>query len=214
MRTPFPAFSRRLLLKSAAIGAVSLLPCARAATPERLPRLVLAGPFASVSNPLVRIVEAGLLSDMADIVELRTWKDPDQLRALALEGKADFIAMPTNVAANLFNRGVELQLLNVSAWGVLFMVSRDRERRTLADFRGEEVVMPFRGDMPDIVFRLLADKQGIGVGEDIRLRYAASPLDAMQWLLMRRADHALLAEPAVSVGLRNSRTLPNSEIAP
>ena len=175
---------------------------------------MLAGPFASVSNPLVRIVEAGLLSDMADIVELRTWKDPDQLRALALEGKADFIAMPTNVAANLFNRGVELQLLNVSAWGVLFMVSRDRERRTLADFRGEEVVMPFRGDMPDIVFRLLADKQGIGVGEDIRLRYAASPLDAMQWLLMRRADHALLAEPAVSVGLRKSRTLPISAIAP
>ncbi len=185
----------------------------------KLPRLVLSGPYAAVSNPLVHMVESGALKDVAEVVEFRPWKDPDQLRVLALSGgdakaAADFVAMPTNVAANLYNRGVKLQLLNVSTWGVLWMVSRDNNLKTLADFKGKEVLMPFRADMPDIVFQALAEKQGMDVKRDFKLRYVGTPLDAMQMLIARRADHALLAEPAVSVALRKTKSFPVSVIAP
>lgn len=187
---------------------------AHAENPGRRARLTLAGPFALVSYPLMRIADSGALSDVADQVEFTTWKNPDQLRAMAIGQSADFIAVPSNVAANLYNRGVPLKLLDISTWGLLWMVSRDKDLRTLADFRGKEVVMPFRGDMPDILFQLLAQKQGIKVGEDIKLRYVASPIDAMQLLITRRADHALLAEPAVSMGLRKSHSFPVKVIAP
>ncbi|RRD56449.1 ABC transporter substrate-binding protein [Comamonadaceae bacterium OH2545_COT-014] len=195
-------------------GAASAANTANAAAPARLPRLVLAGPYAAVSYPLLRIVESGALADVADKVEFIPWKNPDQLRALAVGQSAGFMAMPSNVAANLYNRGVPLRLLNISAWGLLWMISRDAGLKTLADFRGKEVVMPFRGDMPDIVFRLLATRQGIDPDKDLTLRYVASPLDAMQLLLTRRADHALLAEPAASVGLRKSGSFPVSVVAP
>lgn len=207
-----PWSRRKVCLAAAAVGASAAVMPVRAQS--RLPRLVLAGPFAAVSNPLIRMVDSGALADVAQQVEFLPWKDPDQLRALALGGKADFIAMPSNVAANLHNRGVPLQLLNISTWGVLWMVSRQDGLKTLADFRGKEVLMPFRSDMPDIVFRLLAEKQGLNVDKDVKLRYVASPLDAMQLLITRRADHALLAEPAVSVGLRKSRSFPVRAIAP
>lgn len=223
--------TRRTLLKTGLLGsAAAAAPWLRAQTsPPKLPKLLLAGPSASVSNALIRIVDAGLLSDVAEQVEFLPWKDPDQLRALAVEGKADFIAMPSNVAANLFNRGVALQLLNISSWGLLFVVSRDPAIKTLADLKGKELVMPFRGDMPEIVLRTVAARLGVPVqggegansgansgagGEAIALRYAATPLEAMQLLLTRRADHALLAEPAVSIGLLKSRSLPASVIAP
>lgn len=213
--------TRRTLLKAGLLGSAALgAPWLRAQTPPagaKLPKLLLAGPSASVSNALIHIVDAGLLNDVAEQVEFLPWKDPDQLRAMAVEGKADFIAMPSNVAANLFNRGVALQLLNISIWGLLFVVSRDPAIKTLADLKGKELVMPFRGDMPEIVLRTVAAKLGVPVGEGadaISLRYAATPLDAMQLLLTRRADHALLAEPAVSMGLLKSRSLPVSVIAP
>jgi NitT/TauT family transport system substrate-binding protein len=182
----------------------------------KLPKLVLAGPYAAVSNPLIHMVESGALRDVAEVVEFRPWKDPDQLRVLAIDTKseADFIAMPSNVAANLYNRGVKLQLINVSTWGVLWMVSRDNNPKTLADFKGKEVLMPFRADMPDIVFAALAEKQGLDVKRDFKLRYVGTPLDAMQLLITRRADHALLAEPAVSVALRKTKSFPVSLIAP
>lgn len=182
----------------------------------KLPKLVLSGPYAAVSNPLIHMVESGALKDVAEVVEFRAWKDPDQLRILALDKHAetDFVAMPSNVAANLYNRGVKLQLLNISTWGVLWMVSRENNLKTLADFKGKEILMPFRADMPDIVFQALAEKQGLDVKRDFRLRYVGTPLDAMQLLITRRADHALLAEPAVSVALRKTKSFPISVIAP
>ncbi|MFP5382885.1 MAG: ABC transporter substrate-binding protein [Gammaproteobacteria bacterium] len=179
-----------------------------------LPKLVLAGPYASVSNPLIHMVDSGALADVAREVSFITWRDPDQLRVLALKGGADVLAMPVNVAANLYNRGAEVQLLNVSTWGVLYLVSRDANLKTLADLRGKEVAMPFRGDMPDILFGLLADAQGIDTRRDLSLRYVATPIDAMQLLVMRRVDHALLAEPAVSMALRKTGSFPLKVIAP
>ena len=191
----------------------SLHPVAAQGAPK-LPRLVLAGPYAAVSNPLIHMVDSGALKDLADKVEFIAWKDPDHLRVLAINGQADFVAMPTNVAANLYNRGSKLQLLNVSTWGVLWMVSRDNNLKTLADFKGKEIAMPFRADMPDIVFQVLAEKQGLDVKRDFKLRYVGSPIEAMQLLITRRVDHALLAEPAISMALRKTHSFPISMIAP
>ena len=206
-----PKTSRLGRLAAACLAALALATPARA---DKLPKLVLAGPAAAVSVPLIHMVETGALKEVADNVEFALWKDPDQLRVLALGGKADFVAMPSNVAANLYNRGQSLKLLNISTWGVLWMVSRDPNLKTLADFKGKEILMPFRADMPDIVFQVLAEKQGLDVKRDFTLRYVGSPLDAMQMLITRRADHALLAEPAVSVALRKTKSFPVSVIAP
>lgn len=183
---------------------------------DTLPKLTLSGPFAAVSYPLIHMVESGALKDVAETVEFVPWKDPDQLRVLAIDGKSkvDFIAMPSNVAANLYNRGVKLQLINVSTWGVLWLVSRDKSLKTLADFQGKEVLMPFRADMPDIVFQTLADKAGLDPKKNFRLRYVGTPLDAMQLLIARQADHALLSEPAVSMALRKTKSFPVSLVAP
>ncbi|MGF1642256.1 MAG: ABC transporter substrate-binding protein [Thiotrichales bacterium] len=202
---------RRLLRLTFALAAIAL---AGSAAAEKLPKLILAGPPASVSNPLVHMVESGALADLAEQVEFVPWRDPDQLRVLALDGKADFVAMPTNVAANLYNRGTKLKLLNVSTWGVLWMVSREANLKTLADFKGKEIALPFRADMPDILFGLLAEQQGLDPKRDFKLRYVNNPIDAMQLLVMRRVDHALLAEPAVSMALRKTQSFPISVIAP
>ncbi|MCD6681757.1 MAG: ABC transporter substrate-binding protein [Burkholderiaceae bacterium] len=217
--------SRRRFLATSALGLGVAIATRRAqailadadtpaAAPRHLTRLVLAGPPASVSNPLVRIAESGALADLADEVRFIGWRDPDQLRVMTLDGKADVLAMPVNVAANLYNRGAKLRLVNVSAWGILWIVSRDPDVHTLKDLVGKEVAMPFRGDMPDIVFSLLAEREGIDPRNDLRLRYVASPIDAMQLLLLRRVDHALLAEPAVSMALRKSGSFPVSLVAP
>ena len=186
------------------------------AAQESLPlkKLVIAGPPAGVSNGLIHLLASDGFTDIAEQVEFILWSNPDQLRALALNGKVDFIAMPTNVAANLYNRGAPLALLNVSQWGVLWMISRDPNMKTLADFKGQEIAIPFRADMPDIVFTHLAEKQGLIPSKDFKLNYAATPMDAMQLLIMRRVDHALLAEPAVSMALRKTKSFPVSLIAP
>lgn len=178
------------------------------------PTLVLSGPPAIVSVPLVQMVASGALDDIADKVEFQLWKNPDQMRLMAIGKKADFIAVPSSVAANLYNRGVDIKLLNISAWGILYILSRDQSLTTLADFKGKEIAMPFRADMPDLIFNLLASKQGLDAKQDFNLRYVASPMDAMQLLIMRRVDHALLVEPVISMALRKTGSFPLKLVAP
>ncbi|MFN3987738.1 MAG: ABC transporter substrate-binding protein [Rhodocyclaceae bacterium] len=181
---------------------------------ERMPRLVLAGPPAAVSFPLIHMVASGALAEVADEVSFVSWRDPDQLRVMALDGRADVLALPTNVGANLYNRGIPLRMLNVSTWGILWLVSRNADIRQLSDLKGEEIAMPFRADMPDIVFGVVAERQGLDARRDFRLRYVATPMDAVQLLIARRVDHALLAEPAVSMALRKTRSFPVNIVAP
>ena len=181
---------------------------------KKVDTLVLSGPMASVSHPLLRMIETGALDDVAKHVKFVMWKSPDELRALTLRGNADFIAVPTNVAANLYNKGVDIKLLNVSVWGILGMITRDKTKKTLADFKGCEIAMPFRADMADIVFEEIVKKEGLDPKKDFKLRYVGSPIDAMQMLVMRRVDHALLAEPAISMALRKTSSFPLKLIAP
>ena len=83
---------------------------------QKVNKLILSGPMSSVSHPLIHMIETGALNDVAEKVEFKLWKSPDELRAYTLRGGADFIAIPTNMAANLYNKEVELKLLNVSVW--------------------------------------------------------------------------------------------------
>jgi len=181
---------------------------------EKLEKIVLSGPVASVSHPLIHMVESGALDDIAKKVEFRLWKNPDELRALTIQGGADFIAVPSNVAANLYNKGVDIKLLNISVWGILGMITRDKNLKTLADFKGKTIAMPFRADMPDIVFEEIVKAQGMDPKKDFKLQYMSSPFDAMQMLIMRRVDHALLAEPAISIALKKTGSFPLKLIAP
>ena len=176
--------------------------------------IVIAGPMASVSHPIIHMVEQNALKDIGKKVEFKLWNNPDELRALILKKEVDFIALPTNVAANLYNKGVDLKLLNVSIWGILGLVSRDKNLKSIEDFKNKEIIVPFRADMPDIVMQALIKKSGLDIKNDFKLQYVATPVDAMQMLILRRADHALLAEPAISIALRKTDSFPIKLVAP
>lgn len=193
---------------------ISLVFVLNAAEITKKEKLVLSGPMASVSHPLLHMIETNALSDVAKDVEFVMWKNPDELRALTLRGRTDYIAIPTNVAVNLYNKGVDIKLLNVSVWGILGMITRDKDKKTLADFKGCDIAMPFRADMPDIIFEEIIKKQGLNPKKDFNLKYVGSPIDAMQMLILRRVDHALLAEPAISMALRKTNSFPLKLIAP
>ena len=122
---PQTLLSRRHAL---ALLAAPLAAPAWAATGAPLPQITLAGPPAIVSAPLIHMAETNALQGVAQRTVFTAWRDPDQLRMMAMGGKADVLAMPSNVAANLFNRGAGVTLLNISTWGALWVVTRDAQR--------------------------------------------------------------------------------------
>ena len=180
---------------------------------EKLEKITIAGPPANVTHPVFKMIEDGALKDYADKVEFKIWNNPDQLRAMIINKEVDFVAVPTNVASILYNKKQPIKMLNVSVWGILKILVRDEKIKHLEDLKGSELVIPWRGDMPDIVLRAVMKKKGL-TKEDIKLIYVSNPMDAAQQLIMRRADNILLPEPATSMVLRKTKSFPVSVIAP
>lgn len=170
-----------------------------------LPVLRLSGPATIVSYPLFRMMETSALSPWVKQISFRHWKTPDQLRALVISGDVDISAVPTNVAAIFYNRGEPVKLLNVSVWNLLWLISREPSIEKLADLHNKPLLIPYRNDMPDLAFRLVAGTGGTPLEQQYSLRYTANPIDIVQQLLAGRADHAILPEPAASMLLVRNR---------
>lgn len=163
--------------------------------------ITLSGPGAVVSYPLMVMAEQQSLK--SDNIALRfvRWKNPDQLRAMIIAGQVDVSAIPSNLAAIMYNKGHPLMLLNISVWDIMSVVSRDRSLTELADLAGQEIVVPFKNDMPTVVLNKLLGKQLGSRTALVKQRSAHNLLDSSQLLLAGQVKHALLIEPVTSMVL-------------
>lgn len=195
-----PAISRRqLLLGTAALGAGLLTH--RAGRAAALRELTIYGPPATPSVTLAHLVESGALSSQAASVAFKVWRNPDELRAGVASGSMAVTATPTYAGANMANRGLPVRLHSVLTWGLLYVVCTEAGIQTIGDLAGKTVAVAFKNDMPDLVFRHLATKNGLMPGKDVTLQYVASPIEAIQLLLAGRVSVALASEPAATAAV-------------
>lgn len=174
---------------------------ARAST---LDQLVLYGPPAGPSITLAYAVGKGLLRDVAEKVEFKVWRTPDEMRAGLASGSMQAVVMPTTAAANLHTRGLGLKLANIMTNGLLYIVSRNDKITTFADLEGESVTVPFPNDTPELIFDAALAHHGMT--SKIKVERAGTPIEAVQMLLAGRIETALLPEPAVSAAIFKAST--------
>ncbi len=171
----------------------------RAAAP--LAELVLHGPPAGPSIVAAHAVQSGALRTVAERVSFRVWRTPDEIRAGFASGKVAAAIVPTYVAANLYNRGAGVRLVNTMTDGLLHVCAIDPGLDTLAKLAGRRIAIPYRNDMPDHLFAIVARAAGLQPERDVAIEYAGSPPEAMQLLLAGRVDAALLSEPSATAAV-------------
>lgn len=194
-----PHITRRSTLAGlAAALAVSAPRMVRAAP---LPELTLWGPPAGPSVTLVHAIASGRLRPVADKVVFKAWRTPDELRAGLTSGTMQAFVLPTQSAANLFNKGIGVRLVNVMTNGLLYLLSDDPSLSAVAALKGRSVAVPFRNDTVDLLFRRLLAAERLTPDTDVTLRFTGTPMEAIQLLITGRADAALLPEPAASAAI-------------
>lgn len=185
----------------AALGTALLsgLPIVRASPTRRPATLTLAGPAAVVSYPLMHMAATGALAAHTEQLRFRLWQTPDQLRTLLVNGDLDFGAAPSTLPALLHNRGMPVRLLNISVWGILWLVSRDPAVQTFDDLAGRDLLVPFQRDLPAVLLdTLLAAHAERGMAP-VALRHTRDGQDAIALMLDGQASQALLVEPMASL---------------
>lgn len=196
--------TRRAMLGGLAAGAGLMggIGRLRAALPREV---VVWGPPAGPSITVAHAIASRRLRAVADKVTLKTWRSPDELRAGLTSGTMSVVVLPTQTAANLFNRGLGVRLVNVMTDGLLHVFAADPAVTTMADLKGRSLALPFRNDTPDLLFRRLLAAQGLDADRDLELRYTGTPLEAVQFLATGRVDLALLPEPAGSAAVLKAK---------
>lgn len=192
---------RSLLIAGAVSGAALAAPAVLRAAP--VARLALFGPPAAPTITLAHAVATGAFSELAQEVSLTVWRSPDELRAGLTSGAIDLSIVPVQAAANLYNRGMGLRLVNVMTDGLISIVAAEGAATGLADLSGKRVAVHFVNDTPDLILRALLERNGLtGTVEVVTTGNAT---ESAQLLLSGRIDAALLTEPVASVAILRGR---------
>lgn len=162
-------------------------------------KLILGGPGAVVSYPLMHMVETGALKAHASEVEFVLWETHDQLSALLVHRKLDFTAAPVTLPALLAAKGQPVRLLDVSVWGLVWLLSTDPGVKGFADLAGQELLSPFQHDLGGVLLDTLLAAQQQGGAAPVRVRRTRTGQDAVALALSGQGRHVVLAEPMASM---------------
>ena len=125
----------------------------------------------------------------------------DVVTAAIIGGEVDIAAVPTNLAAVLYNKtngGVAVAAVNTK--GVLYVLSTDDSVTSINDLRGKTVYVPGLGSNPEYILKHLCEESGLRVGQDVVIDGATypSPDELATAVASGNAPLALLPEPKVT----------------
>ncbi len=166
---------------------------------------VLAGPTGMGASYLMEQNEAGE-SKNAYTVTVAT--APDQVTAGLINGSLDMAAIPTNLAAVLYQKtegGV--QVLACNTLGVLYLLENGDTVHSVEDLRGKTVYATGQGSTPEYIFSYILAKNGLTVGTDVTVEYLAEHAELAAKLKAGEVVLGVLPEPQVSVAMMGNADL-------
>lgn len=124
-------------------------------------------------------------------------ESPDIVQAALIKGEADIAVLPTISAANLYNKGVRLEMAGCPIWGTLYLIGRTGSNDSTVHIFG-------RGTTPDILTRHYLSNEG----QQPPLNYVFQTAgEITQGLMAKKINRAVVSEPFLSIALRKDTTL-------
>ncbi len=119
-------------------------------------------------------------------------------------GKADIAILPTNACATLYNGGLDIKMLSVQTWGLLYLVGENVT--SLDEIKGKTVCCIGQNDVPGTMFRNILDYHDVEYTENldvpesdkINIKYYGEAKDFLPLLKTGNAKFGVLGEPAAS----------------
>lgn len=161
--------------------------------------LTLWGAPALISLPLVVALQNGKAKEAINY-DFKIWKTPDQLRAGFISGDFLLSASPSNVGVVMANQGLDVKMLNILTNGLNYLFTRDSNLKTLKDLEGKKVIIPFKNDLPDIIFQALCRQLGVNINK-IHIHYVQTPPEAAQLFIAKAEFDAILSQEPLASGM-------------
>ncbi|MFO7611768.1 MAG: ABC transporter substrate-binding protein [Clostridia bacterium] len=150
---------------------------------------------------MVRLfTEIDSLSDLVSL-EFDIVSSPDVITAGLINGDITVAAVPTNVAAMLYNKlEGNIRMLAVNTFGVIHIVAdKSLNIETMDDLRGKTITATGKGTVPEYVLNYILEKNGMVPGTDVTIEYRSDHSELATLVAQGEIEIAMLPEPFVSI---------------
>jgi NitT/TauT family transport system substrate-binding protein len=128
-------------------------------------------------------------------VQIMLKSEPMQIQALMMQGKLDFAILPTVMAANLYNKGVNYRMLACPVWGTLYLLT-NTSARSIKAVNNQTVSVFGQGLTSDVLLQRMLKQNKI---DKVKIDYKSTTNnETAQALLLRKTNFAVVSEPLVS----------------
>lgn len=129
-------------------------------------------------------------------VEFIVKSDPQQIQALMMQSEVEFAVLPTVMAANLYNKGLNYSMVACPIWGTLYILSNNPNSLTTNDLSNKTISVFGQGATPDVLLQEFKQSKNI---LNLKLDYSFSTNnDVAMALLHGKIENAVISEPLVS----------------
>lgn len=168
-------------------------------------KITVGVPTAPPTLPILRMIETQALGEHVEI-QLDVWTEPEMLIAMVQDGDHDLFAFPLTVVSTLYNKGIDVRLMNVNTWGVTYFMTSDPDFNEWADLKGKTVYIPLQTSPPDALTQYFLAEAGLEVGKDVEIIYA-STTEVAALLASGEAVYGTLIEPQVTSAMMSNENL-------
>lgn len=119
-------------------------------------------------------------------------------------GELDIAAVPTNLAATLYNKAGSIRLLALNTLGVLHILENGDTVHSMADLAGKTIYSINQGTNTEYVLNYLLEESGLTPGEDVTIEWKTSE-EVTALMASGGIDLCMLPVPAAtSVMMQNA----------
>lgn len=155
--------------------------------------IIVSAPKTAATIPLLRMIDSNALG--ADIkIDLQLFGDLEKLMVIAVREDYGFLILPIHTAAVLYNKGVNVKLMHVSVWGGFYLSSTEDDCQQWQDLKGQQLYLPNKGSVPDILARYFLEENGLKMGKNLEIINTTYPQIA-QLFKMEKIKYAVDGEP-------------------
>ncbi len=126
---------------------------------------------------------------------------PEEARNALIAGTTDIAALPVNLAAVLYNKGVDIRFIGINTLGVLYILENGNTITSVEDLRGKIIYATGQGATPQYILEYLLKKNGIDPAKDVTIEYIAEHAELATKLATNDVAIGILPEPNVTSAL-------------
>lgn len=140
------------------------------------------------------------LMEVPDKYQVTMYQSPDEVVGKIISGEVDVAAVPSNLAAVLYNKlEGDIVLVGVNTLGVLYIVENGEAVTDLSDLKGKTIVASGKGGTPEFILNQLLRTEGLDPQKDVTVNWLLNHSDVASTLMANQGTIAMLPQPFATI---------------